>query len=649
MFLSSREKKIVNLLLNNRRQFTTAQIAAELKVNQRTIKTDIRKINSELEKNSCRIQAKRGAGVWLECESEGEDFLREFLRNNSDSYIPAEIRKYYIASEILNYKGYVSMEQLANHFYVSKATVLNDVNDLTEFLEKFEIRFTKKVKHGVRAEGNERQIRRGLFGTQKHIVEYFSAAPVDRLQILYPDMNLNLLADIIRQTENKFHFILTETSFHELLIRIGIMLQRVRKGCLIEAISPSTKIQEEKEGWSIREFLREQFWDHVHCQVPDPEMDEILINLKRLRFQVPLAETTDSTSFTENEWEMYGYMREVLREIDSKYLLELEADEEFTTALFGHLNSMVQRVKGQMYLENPLLETVKGELSYEYEIASYIIGKFNAKYDIKATDNEIGYITFHVGAAIERAEERKARKHTVTLVCMTGMGTSQFISIKLKRRFPHLTVKQIVSESMARTLKKEDQDFVISTVPLKLSDIDVLPVSIVLNDQDVMRITQYLAKKDKASDKADSIYSCLKEFLFEEISIIACDLKTREEVIQLLGNRMRNEGYVDEEYVNSVFERERISDTYMGSLIAVPHAFLGHVLKQGIGILTLKKPISWGDGQVRIVFMLALDAKTENEILQKIFKAVYNLVHNLNDVDKLLKADRLEKIKKSLI
>lgn len=649
MFLSTREKKILNLLLKDEKKFTTAQIAAELNVNQRTVKTDISKINSELEKKFCRIQTKRGAGVWLEYEPDGEVLLRELLRDNSDSYISAEVRKYYVASEILNYKEYVSMELLANHFYVSKATVLNDVNDLTEFLGKFGIVLTKKVKYGVRAEGSERQIRRGLFGAQKKIAEYFTAAPLDRLQILSLDINLKLLAEIIRQSEKKFHFMLTEISFNELLIRIGIMLQRVKKGCLIEMTSLSNKTKEESEGWVVGDFLYEQFKEHMDCEIPDFEMDEILVNLKGLRFQVPLERITAAKKITEHESKMYVYMREVLREVDSKYLLELETDEEFVTALFSHLDSMVERVKGQMYLENPMLETVKRELSYEYEIASYIVGKFNKMYDIKTTDNEIGYITFHVGVAIERADEKHTREHTVTLVCMTGLGTSQFISIKLKRRFPHLIVKQIVSENMARALKKEEQDFVISTVPLKLNDIDVLQVSIVLNDQDVMHISQYLEKKDKDSDKSCSIYSCLKSFLLEEISIMTCDLKTREEVIQLLGNRMMNEGYVDEEYVKSVFEREKISDTYMGSLIAVPHAFAGHVLKQGIGMLTLKKPIPWGSGQVRVVFMLALDAKTENEIFQKIFKAIYNLMHNLNDVDKLLKADSLEKIKGCLM
>lgn len=201
---------------------------------------------------------------------------------------------------------------------------------------------------------------------------------------------------------------------------------------------------------------------------------------------------------------------------------------------------------------------------------------------------------------------------------------------------------------MAKNLKQEEQDFVISTVPLTLDDIDVIQVSVVLNNRDVERIQKYVEKKETVLETEDEIYTCLKEFLHEEISIFNCDLRTREEAIYLLGNRMIYEGYADEEYVSSVFEREKISDTYMSSFIAIPHSFVGHTKKEGIGIMTLKKPIPWGNGQVRIVFMLALDSGAENKIFQKIFGAIYNLTRTQKDVDKILKADSLKKLKNSL-
>ncbi len=159
---STREKTILNLLFKNQQKFTTAQIAAQLKVSSRTVKTDIKRINAELEKYSCSIQTKQGVGLWLNCEGDGEQFLRTILYGEQDnSYIAQDVRKYYLAVELLLQNRYTSMEAIASKFYVSKGTAVNDFRELEEegFWKKFGLTFIKKVKYGIRVEGSETQIR----------------------------------------------------------------------------------------------------------------------------------------------------------------------------------------------------------------------------------------------------------------------------------------------------------------------------------------------------------------------------------------------------------------------------------------------------------------------------------------------------------
>lgn len=649
--LLQREKKILTLLLKHRngKELTIAQIASELQVSTRTIKTDVRNINEVLEMQSCSIQTKRGVGIWLNCDSCGEAYLKSVLSENRESDIASEERKYYIASEVLNSGGYISMESLANRFFVSKATVLNDLNKMESFWEKNEIAYTKKVKYGVKAEGSERKIRRVLFRLQKKIIESSLGNAVDKLQILYPDISLLRLEKIIMESEKKFDFVFTDISFDEFLIQVGIIVQRVKRGHLIVDSSSPVAYGQERREWVIGQFLREQIAMKENCMLPEPEMQEVLKKFKRLRYQVPVSVDIVRDDLDTESFSLYQYMQEVLKEADAKYLLHLAEDEELMCSLFKHLEAMIHRIQGETYLKNPVLESVKNEMSYEYEIASYIISKFRENYKIDTTDDEIGYVAFWVGTYLERLAQQRQKTHAVTIVCMTGLGTSQFISVKLKRLFPNIVVKQIVSENMALELKREEQDFVITTVPLTIEGVDVVQVSVVLNEQDAKCIQQQINKIDKKQDEQHDIYTCLKEFWDESISILQCDLKSREEAILLLGNRMIREGYADEGYVESVLEREKISDTYMSSMIAIPHSFSGHILKQGIGILTLKKPILWGEGQTRIVLMLALDAKTENEKFQKIFKAIYHLTRNIKDIDKILKAEDFEVLKRSLL
>lgn len=647
MFLP-REKKILNMLLKKEKTFTTAELAAELKVDPRTIKADVKKMNEELKVHSCFIRTKRGVGLWLDSDEEGEAYLKSILREQQ-SYLMPEARKYQVAAELLNAStgrnlGYISMETLANKYFVSKATILNDVNELEPFWKRFGLTCIKKVKYGMCVEGSERQIRLALFDALGQMSEESEFDIYGKTQAVLCDVDVKQVGEIIKAAEKRFKFVLTDLSFHELLIRIAVLLQRTANDHYLEENEEMEPEPQRKE-WFVAEFIRERIEECLGRCLPKLELTGLILCLRGLRFQVPMAKVTSREELKVRSPELFEYMMEVLCQIDEKYVLELETDEELACALFSHLECMFYRVESKMYLVNPILQSLKQEMAYEYEIASYLVSRINSKYGIEAADDEIGYITFHIGTAIERNAQRKKKRISATLVCMSGVGSSQFIAVKLKKYFPDLEIKKIISSNVVSELKKEDQDFVISTIPLVLADIFVIQISLFMNDEDIRKIQQYVQTREKRQMDDGLDYSYLKGFWHEEITILGCDLKSKEEVMEVLGNRMFREGYVDEGFVASVFEREKLSDTASGCLVAIPHAFEGHVLKEGIGLMTLKRPVAWGkDKTAQVVFMLALNANTGTDF-QKIFKAVFNLTRNFKDVDKILKATSLAKIK----
>lgn len=100
---------------------------------------------------------------------------------------------------------------------------------------------------------------------------------------------------------------------------------------------------------------------------------------------------------------------------------------------------------------------------------------------------------------------------------------------------------------------------------------------------------------------------------------------------------------VDEGFIDSVFERENLSETALGNLIAIPHAFEGHIKKQGIGIMTLKKPINWGDEKVQLIFLLSLDVNSKDYI-KGIFGDVLELTKDKKAVEVILKARRFSEM-----
>ena len=296
-----------------------------------------------------------------------------------------------------------------------------------------------------------------------------------------------------------------------------------------------------------------------------------------------------------------------------------------------------------MYTYNPILDAIKKELFYEYEIASFFMSKFTVKYGFNPTEDEIGFITFHIGTSIERMKQKQHQKFTATLVCMTGFGTSQFLRAKLAGSFSNLEIREVFSASRLSEIKPEKQDFVIATVPIELEGIPVIQVSPVLSETDIKKIQKFLMKKKEYEPETQKNYEYLQQFLHSEIAMFDCDLKSKEEVIHLLGSRMITEGYVDEGFIDSVFKRENLSETALGNLIAIPHAFEGHIKKQGIGIMTLKKPINWGDEKVQLIFLLSLDVNSKDYI-KGIFGDVLELTKDKKAMEVILKARKFSEM-----
>lgn len=89
--------------------------------------------------------------------------------------------------------------------------------------------------------------------------------------------------------------------------------------------------------------------------------------------------------------------------------------------------------------------------------------------------------------------------------------------------------------------------------------------------------------------------------------------------------------------------REQLSPTSVGDYFVVPHAFEGHVLENGIGLMTLKKPIMGGNEKVQIVLMISLDANAQG-LCKSVFIELAEIIKDTGAISKILNADKLSSI-----
>ncbi len=651
--MTTREQKILELLYRSSKELTTTELAASLHISTRTVKSDIQKIREELKSTGCEIHTQAGKGLWISYDANGKNFLDNMLLHErpAESYAP-EVRKYYIALQLLDSDWFVSMESISNSLYVSQSTIVSDLNRMEDFFRRQELTLEKKVKYGVRILGDEKHIRIAKANVIRSIVVSQGTTTSAKLQPFFDDVDLTDINRILQESEEHFGYVLSDTSYSEMITHLAIIIKRLNRGKSC-TISPDQLAQyQNRDEYRISEYIGKKLQELFHVTLSDGDITYICMNLSAAKLLRDIGMTSNDFSVLNTGGILQTLERwnHIVGQVSEMFGENLLDDTTFKTALFVHLNGMFKRLANNIYLENPMKEMIKKELIYELEVATYMAELLQSEYQVKLNEDDICDIALYIGASLERKRaHRKPRPSHVILACGTGMGTSHFVEAKLKTYFPDMVISKVVPASqMEKSLaqEKERPDFVIATVPLVSDNITVVQVTPLLNELDIQKIKSAIHAPEKLSEYKSALYPHLFGLMDDRISILKCDCRSKEEAIEFLGRRLCREEYVDDGFIDSVFVRENLSPTAIGNTFAIPHAFGGHVKKQGIGLMTLKHPISWGNEEkVQIVMMLSIDTKL-NDQFKEIFTDLANLTKNMDAVSRLLKAEKFSDILK---
>lgn len=148
----------------------------------------------------------------------------------------------------------------------------------------------------------------------------------------------------------------------------------------------------------------------------------------------------------------------------------------------------------------------------------------------------------------------------------------------------------------------------------------------------------------------------LSDFLVPEAVILGIDAANASEVIRSIGGKLLAAAYVRETFIEAVLEREKTIPTGLPLSgkhnAAIPHTDVEHVIKPGLGMATLVKPVVFNNMispeetvEVRLVFVLALEQpKSQIEMLQE----VAQVLQRPDLVEALIQAKTLQQVYEAL-
>lgn len=630
------DRRFISLfkILATQKDYLKSDVLCEkLNIRPRTLREDIRQYKETIEKQAgCSIVSKPNAGYRLQIHDETlyNQFLKTLLQQetNSQFLIPVnqEERIFYIIRYFLSHPDYVRLNDLADEIYVSRSTLNTDIREVKERLSYFHLKLTSRPSYGLKISGKEKDIRSCIAQYFYHYDNY-DENYIDNIHIQNGAIDKEMFAqikDILYETISRYAFKLTDFGFQNLSIHLLIAINRIKQKTYIEEFFKEPGELDQRIEMQIAQDLAKQMNHFFDIHIPSSEIRYIAIHLMGKQalqlgdHHFVLDQTTTQL------------VDAILVEIKRVYGIDLCADLELYSMLTLHLQPMLNRLKYDLHMTNPLNDRIKQESPTAFEMAVLAGKVITQQYGKVVSDHELGYLALHFALALERMNHQV--KKNIIIVCASGAGTSQILLYKIKSRFADYLGNVLVTEAyQLPDICQEDYDLILSTIQLPFETrIPAIHVQYFLDDEDMSTLEHLLTTKTE--DEAAFIRHCFREeFFFHHVTG-----KTKEEVIANMCQQVSQVHPLPTNFYALVMEREAVSPTEVGNGIAIPHPIRLVMDETFVAVGILDKPLKWHKQLVKFVFLLCIQ-KDSDEALSVFNEVLSSLVLNRECIQKLEK------------
>ena len=681
--MNKRSRVILSTLIQKKEYGQAAymkELAEQFKVSTRTIRNDLEQINEFLNKNKLSGVSLGKQGV-IETGKDMERARQYLFQDDFYSYkLEKHERKMFMATLLICERDYRTLSNLADCMYVSRSTVVQDLDGLKAFFKKHKLYVVSHSNKGLILEGEERNKRLLLLSMIKSNESVYREAPVfERLirslkEECRVDMeDLKTMEKVINLAEHFSGRFLTDTSFTNLKYFLVLSLYRMRLKKYAEQDS------KKNSKYEMAGYILKQLSDFAGIEVMEEEIKFLGRILNEMRY---IKKTTSNQEIVKMQVITRTFIEHVSIDID----LNLQGDYIFYENLINHLESMFSSA-----IQDNTVNSVVTEVLERYpkiqEAVQNNVSVLEEYIGRKLNEVEISYIVVHICAAMER-NKNSTERYSVILVCNGGIGTSQLLLARLKKYF-NFDVADIIPAHDLKNADINEADVILSTVALD-TDMEYIQVDPLLNDEDCINVGKKLSRlkgshkaisRPKVKEKPEAVHmkrikeilaadtppeqmvfqieEVVNEFCHKEVSMpllamlpseavrlnVSCE-SWQEAVRQSAQYLLRN-GCIEERYISSMIENVEKNGPYIlvAPGFALPHEALNAGAKKvGMSLIRLAEPVVFGKPEFDPVeWVCCLRAINKETHLKAMFHLV-NLFHNQKFRDEIRDAGSGEEV-----
>lgn len=310
----------------------------------------------------------------------------------------------------------------------------------------------------------------------------------------------------------------------------------------------------------------------------------------------------------------------IIKRIARQYGIPLENHNRWESRLLMHITKSLNPLKYYFPIENPFILQIKSEYIAAYNMAVVLAKELQGSLKISIPENEIGYLALHMMNIMDSSQDTR---HKIAIVYGKNQLVGNLLERKMNLYFPHIKIEGLYASNEMHLISQEI-DTLITTIQMEdnhpIQEKNIIRVSEMITDDDVKSISLQLNRK-----------------LFEHY-LSPADFFLLDELDQKgFLKSLTEQGNIEYLY-DSILDRENMSSTNIGNLVAMPHPFdVGDNGKLRVLVAINKRKIIWGDQFAQIVFLFIppIKQKVNNS---SFFSEIYSVLKYSNLTSKLIEA-----------
>jgi mannitol operon transcriptional antiterminator len=626
MYVSARERQILETLLSKLNGITVKELADSIDVSVRTIHRDLKGVEDILKGYNLKLIKKSGKGIQVAGNPSDLDDVRLLLFNLSHNEYTPEERQTMIFCALLEATEPIKLIALANDLNVTIATVSADLNKLDERLSSFGLSLIRKRGYGVEVFGSETAKRRAMSkiisqnvnefellslvreNIQKKTTQQVNSAS-ERLLGLVEKKKLLIVEKVIEEINKELSYAIADSAYMGLVVHLALALERIIQGENIQIDQKYLESLKETLEYKAAEKIIMKLQKLFEINIPDAEIGYITMHLRGAKLRHDKEYLLEDTSLN-----VAIKAKSLIEYIEKQFDKDLSSNQSLFQGLVAHLRPAIYRIKQNMGISNPLLEKIKVDYQELFSVVKE--GTTNVFSDLVIPEEEVGYLVLHFGSAL--IESKGKDKINALILCSSGIGTSKMLATRIQQEIPNLTSLKNVSLFDLKQHNLNEFDLVISTLHSDELPKDYILVSPILTEEEIEKIKSRIKGRGKAvlslrrrdlpstitlNDLEKTLDKMIDNRAYADIIITVLKgfeiVKSKEEqsIQEVIGNacdKLYKQGIINHvsSVIEALFAREKLGGLGIpNTTIALFHTRSDHILKPSFKIISLESSL----------------------------------------------------------